>query len=168
MSNNNKAESIREHLLTWAEHEYEGEKKKVLDKLGVHNNKDIGLFYKSQFHHMLSLSDENLQKIKALLEHDKSNHIADVMTYLKVENHNSDSSIYDDIKSRSKLPSLILDPHIRPTIFSKKVMGEISKHQQIKMEEIIYKCGIKHSMSELFSENLKLDQGFMANKEDPP
>jgi hypothetical protein len=47
------------------------------------------------------------------------------MNYLRKENHDSDHSIYEDIKSRSKLASIILDPKIKPTIFSKKVTANI-------------------------------------------
>lgn len=42
-------------------------------------------------------------------------HIGDIMKFMKEENHKlADSSIYEDIKSRSKLPSLVCDPQIRP------------------------------------------------------
>jgi len=56
------------------------------------------------------------------------NHISGIMEYLHRENHKSDSSIYDDIKSRSKLPSIVLDAQIKPDIFSKMVTHEIKSN----------------------------------------
>ena len=55
-------------------------------------------------------------------------HISGIMEYLQRQNHKSDSSIYDDIKSRSKLPSIILDPQIKPDIFSKVVSHGIKSN----------------------------------------
>lgn len=47
---------------------------------------------------------------------------------MKRKNYESDQSIYNDIKSRSKLQNIVLDPRIKPTVFAKKVAEEIKKH----------------------------------------
>jgi len=65
------------------------------------------------------------------------NHISGIMEYLQRQNHKSNASIYDDIKSRSKLPSIILDAQIKPDIFSKVVSNEIKSNAQIQQKNII-------------------------------
>ena len=106
------------------------------------------------------MQDEAIKKLPM-------NHISGIMEYLHRQNHKSDSSIYDDIKSRSKLPSIVLDAQIKPDIFSKVVTNGIKSNQQIRQEEIISLHGIRHSMSELFSESMRLDKTYMAIKENP-
>lgn len=98
---------------------------KALEKLHIEFVKsDKGLFYKSQFHEMHSLNHRDLDDLKK-----NCAHISDAMAYLKTKHEKTDHSIYEDIKSRSRLASIILDPQIKPTTFSKKVTTEIKRHQ---------------------------------------
>tara|TARA_B110000285_G_C14849977_1_gene479467 strand:+ start:136 stop:432 length:297 start_codon:yes stop_codon:yes gene_type:complete len=98
-----------------------------MDLLNIEFEKsDTGLFYKSQFHQMHSLNHHDLDELK---KKENCSHISDVMDYLKEKHRKTDHSIYEDIKSRSRLASIILDPQIKPTIFGKRVTAEIKKHQ---------------------------------------